>query len=277
MKYFHYYLCRQLKGGGMEIFMKRVLKNFNNLSKRIAYNIYFISNLEEEKDKNTFISKMNTIFNAKKLSEFSQDLAKILDADVLNVSYFDYYPFGASSNSLICNKYESDNYLICSECVSVHLDKSHISIHTYPEKIDDIDIVTFRIDIELSTCGEILPLTAIDFVINFFKADVYVVEYSIRGYTRDKCGKKIFIDEKLKPLKDYISKSAKTDYNMFSEVSPRMNYAYLIASKNFEAIDNNIRYTELDTVKYSKVRIINEIEELVNAQNLEGGNEKLCH
>lgn len=248
--------------------MKKVLTHFNNLSKRITYNIYFIANLKEQKDQNVFISKMNTIFNAENLSLFSRELADILEAEVLNISYFDYYPFGASANSLICNKCESSNQSMFSECISIHLDKSHISIHTYPEKMDNVDIVTFRIDVELSTCGEILPLTAIDFVINYFKADFYTVEYSIRGYTRDEYGKKIFIDEKLKPLMEYLDESTKMIYKVFAKVSEKKNYAYMICAKKIECINNNINYTELDDVNYSKERIVNEIKELENAHDL---------
>ena len=42
-----------------------------------------------------------------------------------------------------------------------HLDKSHVTVHTYPEYHPDNSIATFRVDIEVSTCGEISPLNAL--------------------------------------------------------------------------------------------------------------------
>ena len=41
----------------------------------------------------------------------------------------------------------------------LQLDKSHITVHTYPEYHPDEGISTFRADIDVATCGEIhLPL-----------------------------------------------------------------------------------------------------------------------
>ena len=44
------------------------------------------------------------------------------------------------------------------ETVLAHLDKSHITVHTYPEYNPIGGISTFRADIDVSTCGEISPL-----------------------------------------------------------------------------------------------------------------------
>jgi S-adenosylmethionine decarboxylase len=53
-----------------------------------------------------------------------------------------------------------------TEIVAAHLDKSHICVHTYPETHPDSGICTFRADVEVSTCGRISPLHALDFLIN---------------------------------------------------------------------------------------------------------------
>ena len=41
--------------------------------------------------------------------------------------------------------------------VKMHLDKSHICAHTYPDFQDKGQICSFRIDIDIATCGEISP------------------------------------------------------------------------------------------------------------------------
>ena len=71
-----------------------------------------------------------------------------------------------------------------------HLDKSHITVHTYPESHPYEGISTFRADIDVSTCGYISPLKALNFLINTFKPDIATVDYRIRGFTRDVHGRK---------------------------------------------------------------------------------------
>ena len=44
------------------------------------------------------------------------------------------------------------------ETVLAHLDKSHVTVHTYPEYHPETCIATFRVDIDVATCGEITPL-----------------------------------------------------------------------------------------------------------------------
>ena len=54
------------------------------------------------------------------------------------------------------------------ESVVAHLDKSHVTVHTYPEYHPDNAISTFRVDIDVSTCGKISPLNALDYLIESF-------------------------------------------------------------------------------------------------------------
>ena len=41
------------------------------------------------------------------------------------------------------------------EVILAHLDKSHITVHTYPEYHPHDGVCTFRADIDVSTCGQI--------------------------------------------------------------------------------------------------------------------------
>ena len=51
----------------------------------------------------------------------------------------------------------------------MHLNKSHITVHTYPEYHPDEGISTFRADIDVSTCGEISPLKALNYLDSFVR------------------------------------------------------------------------------------------------------------
>ena len=101
-----------------------------------------------------------------------------------------------------------------TNAVVAHLDKSHITVHTYPESHPDKGISTFRADIDVSTCGEISPLKALNFLINSFSPDIVIADYRVRGFTRDVDGKKYYIDHKINSIQNYIAKETRDLYQM---------------------------------------------------------------
>ena len=100
------------------------------------------------------------------------------------------------------------------DTVLAHLDKSHITVHTYPESHPDDGISTFRADIDVSTCGRISPLKALNYLIHSFDSDIITIDYRVRGFTRDVGGKKLFIDHKINSIQNYISNDTKEIYHM---------------------------------------------------------------
>ena len=95
-----------------------------------------------------------------------------------------------------------------------HLDKRHITVHTYPETHPHNGIATFRADIDVATCGVISPLKALNYLIESFDSDIVVMDYRVRGFTRDVKGKKHYIDHKINSIQDYLAKNIKTRYEM---------------------------------------------------------------
>ena len=77
------------------------------------------------------------------------------------------------------------------ETIHAHLDKSHVTVHTYPEAHPDNAISTFRVDIDVSTCGRVSPLKALNYLIESFDSDIITIDYRVRGFTRDLEGKNI--------------------------------------------------------------------------------------
>lgn len=95
--------------------------------------------------------------------------------------------------------------LIRPETQVGHLDKSHVTVHTYPEYHPETCLATFRVDIDVATCGEITPLSTLDYLISSFDSDIITIDYRVRGFTRDVEGRKLFLDHWVSSVQDYIS------------------------------------------------------------------------
>ncbi|MGI6606762.1 MAG: adenosylmethionine decarboxylase [Peptococcia bacterium] len=205
---------------------KLTLYGFNNLTKSLSFNIYDVCYAETEREKNDYIEYIDEQYNSERLTKILCKVAEIMGANILNISKQDYEPQGASVNLLIaeaplspyeidesCNQGKLNGMLVLSETVHAHLDKSHITVHTYPEHHPENAISTFRVDIDVSTCGMISPLNALNFLIGSFDSDIITIDYRVRGFTRDIQGKKHFIDHTIKSIQDYIDDSTLRTYD----------------------------------------------------------------
>ena len=189
---------------------KLKLYGFNNLTKSLSFNIYdvcYANTLKEQKD---YIDYIDEQYNSKRISDIMTHLTSMIGAQGLSISRQDYDPQGASATFLI-----ADDTMIPSggnEYIA-HLDKSHVTVHTYPEFHPHNSIVTFRVDIDVATCGKITPLTALDFLIGSFDSDIITMDYRVRGFTRNIDGEKIFIDHDITSIQDYINRETLKKYD----------------------------------------------------------------
>jgi len=179
------------------------LYGFNNLTKSLSFNIYDVCYAKTEREQRDYIAYIDEQYNSDRLTNILYHVTDMIGANVLNVSKQDYDPQGASVTFLIAE--ESMVPMPESETVVAHLDKSHVTVHTYPEFHPDNSIATFRVDIDVATCGEITPLSTLDFLIGSFDSDIITMDYRVRGFTRDVAGKKLFMDHDVKTIQDYIS------------------------------------------------------------------------
>ena len=95
------------------------------------------------------------------------------------------------------------------------MDKSHITVHTYPETHPQHGIATFRADIDVATCGVISPLKALNYLIESLESDIVVMDYRVRGFTRDIKGKKHYIDHRINSIQEFLAKNIRSRYEMF--------------------------------------------------------------
>ncbi len=189
--------------------MKIKLYGFNNLTKSLSFNIYDVSYAKTQREQKEYIDYIDEQYNSERITKIMWTLTDMIGAKVLNISKQDYDPQGASVTFLIA---ENSFIPLNGETVVAHLDKSHVTVHTYPEYHPDTSIATFRVDIDVSTCGEITPLSTLDYLIGSFDSDIITIDYRVRGFTRNIGGGKIFIDHKISSIQDYINKETLRKY-----------------------------------------------------------------
>ncbi len=200
---------------------KLKLEGFNNLTKTLSFNIYDICYANTPEHRREYIEYIDEAYNAERLTRILADVCNIIGANILNVARQDYDPQGASVTMLIAEE-DMDGYDISSaaspgplpEAVVGHLDKSHVTVHTYPESHPDNGISTFRADIDVATCGVISPLKALNYLIHSFESDIVILDYRVRGFTRNVRGRKHFIDHKINSIQNFLSRDSRERYEM---------------------------------------------------------------
>lgn len=200
---------------------KLKLHGFNNLTKSLSFNIYDVCYTADIHQRRAYLEYIDEAYNAERLTQILMDVVQIIGANVLNIARQDYDPQGASVTLLISEE------PVCAESLSntpapgplpetvvAHLDKSHIAVHTYPESHPDNGISTFRADIDVSTCGRISPLKALNYLIHSFESDIVIMDYRIRGFTRDIKGRKHYTDHGINSIQNYLSEDTQEKYQM---------------------------------------------------------------
>lgn len=148
-----------------------------------------------------YIDYIDEQYNSDRLTHILTTLTDMIGANVLNISKQDFDPQGASVTLLIAEQ----TMVPIGETQVAHLDKSHVTVHTYPEYHPETCLATFRVDIDVATCGEITPLSTLDYLIGSFDSDIITMDYRVRGFTRDMDGHKLFLDHKVTSIQDYIA------------------------------------------------------------------------
>lgn len=179
---------------------KLKLYGFNNLTKSLSFNIYDVCYAKTPREQKDYIAYIDEQYNSERLTKILTTLTDMIGAKVLNIARQDYDPQGASVTILIAE----GSMIPVGETQLAHLDKSHVTVHTYPEYHPETCLATFRVDIDVATCGEITPLSTLDYLIGSFDSDIITMDYRVRGFTRDLNGRKLFRDKDMTSIQDYI-------------------------------------------------------------------------
>jgi len=278
---------------------KLKLESFNNLTKTLSFNIYDICYAPSEKAQKEYIAYIDEAYNAERLTQILTEVASIIGANVLNIAHQDYDPQGASVTMLISELPISEEpqnpeapgpltadvsgspqtelgletQKPAKDSVVAHLDKSHITVHTYPESHPDNGISTFRADIDVSTCGKISPLRALNYLLHSFESDIVIIDYRVRGFTRDVKGVKHYIDHKINSIQNFVDKNTLVRYqamdvNIYQENvfhTKLMLKDFNLNSYLFGITGNDMQPQEKKTVEQ---RLQREITEIYNGTNI---------
>ncbi|MBS1236204.1 MAG: S-adenosylmethionine decarboxylase [Proteobacteria bacterium] len=278
---------------------KLKLESFNNLTKTLSFNIYDICYAPSEKAQKEYIAYIDEAYNAERLTQILTEVASIIGANVLNIAHQDYDPQGASVTMLISELpiseepqnpeapgpltadvsgslqtelgLETQNPV--KDSVVAHLDKSHITVHTYPESHPDNGISTFRADIDVSTCGKISPLRALNYLLHSFESDIVIIDYRVRGFTRDVKGVKHYIDHKINSIQNFVDKNTLARYQAMDVNIYQENVFHTkLMLKDFNLNSYLFGITENDLQPQEKKAVVqrmqHEITEIYNGTNI---------
>ncbi len=253
------------------------LQGFNNLTKALSFNIYDICYAVTDEQQRNYIEYIDEAYNADRLTAILEEVAEIIGANILNIARQDYDPQGASVTILISEQPVIDKRAagkdVISDAVVAHLDKSHITVHTYPETHPHNGIATFRADIDVATCGVISPLKALNFLIDTLESDIVVMDYRVRGFTRDVKGRKHYIDHRINSIQEYLARPIRSKYEMFDVNVYQENIFHTkmhlkefdLDNYLFEEKAKNLSFKERMRIESALKR---EIEELFHGRNL---------
>ncbi|MDO4582688.1 MAG: adenosylmethionine decarboxylase [Planctomycetia bacterium] len=180
---------------------KLKLYGFNNLTKALSFNIYDVCYAKTEREQRDYLAYIDKQYNSERLTKILTTLTDMIGAKILSIACQDYEPQGASVAILVAE----GSMVPAGETYLAHLDKSHVTVHTYPEYHPETCLATFRVDIDVATCGEITPLSTLDYLIGSFDSDIITMDYRVRGFTRDMNGNKLFLDHKITSIQEYIA------------------------------------------------------------------------
>lgn len=261
---------------------KLKLYGFNNLTKSLSFNLYDICYAISPEHRQEYIEYVDEEYNAERLTQILTKVANIIGATILNIAKQDYDPQGSSVTILIaenetraeiCGDLSNESPGPLPEMVLAHLDKSHLTVHTYPETHPGRGVSTFRVDIDISTCGQISPLKALNYLFHAFNPDICIIDYRVRGFTRDLDGKKYFIDHKINSIQNYIANKTRNLYQMIDVNVYQDNIFHTkMLLKEFD-LDNYLFGTAKQDLKQKektriKKQIKREMIEIYNGQNM---------
>ena len=265
----------------------------NAVAKTLSFNIYDICYAQSEQAQKEYIAYIDDAYNAERLTAILTEVTRIIGAKVLNIAHQDYDPEGASVTMLISEMPLQEEPLNpeapgpvpeatsvaravhrpLPDAVVAHLDKSHITVHTYPESHPDNGIATFRADIDVSTCGKISPLRALNFLLHSFESDIVTIDYRVRGFTRDVKGVKHYIDHKINSIQNFVDKLTLSRYqamdvNVYQENifhTKMMLKEFNLNTYLFGVTEDGLQAPEKKTVTQ---RLQREIVEIFNGTNI---------
>ncbi|MDH3371302.1 MAG: S-adenosylmethionine decarboxylase, partial [Gammaproteobacteria bacterium] len=137
----------------------------------------------------------------------------------------------------------------------------------------DNGFATFRADIDVSTCGKISPLRALNYLIHKFESDIVIIDYRVRGFTRDVKGTKHYIDHKINSIQNFVDKNTLAKYQAMDVNVYQENIFHTKMMLKDSKLDNylfGVKETELPPQEHKIVsnRLKHEMAEIFYGTNM---------
>jgi S-adenosylmethionine decarboxylase len=68
-----------------------------------------------------------------------------------------------------------------------------------------------------------VPLRALDYMFESFENDVVIIDYVVRGFTRDSEGKRVYLDHSVRSIQDFIDPEVLAQYECEDLALPAQN------------------------------------------------------
>jgi S-adenosylmethionine decarboxylase len=213
-----------------------------NLTRSLGFNAYQVLAANSAGDLQASVSYLNEKYNKPFLVGLLEETAGLIGAKVLNLSSETYDPLGASVALLLADGAhpEYSNQLTTNTLLG-HLDKSHLTVHTYPQLHLDTGLCSLRLDLDLATCGAISPLESLPLLFTSITCDVVTIDFRIRGYQRSGAGHLDFGANEVTSIADHLPKITREQYLIEETNTPEiLLYHTRMMRKNIVAVDHSL-------------------------------------
>ena len=150
----------------------------NLVTHSLGVNFYLLAPPQSVSSLSLWAENIDQTYSEQGLEKLIRKLSDDLGAQTMSFSAVSYDPHGASANLLIAQHVST----------LAHLDASHISSHTYFDVGNIERWSTFRLELEISTCGDIHPMSRLNELFHKLKPHFATVDSRSRGAETDSEG-----------------------------------------------------------------------------------------
>jgi len=174
----------------------------NLITHSLGANFYLVLPPQDPALVRQWAERTDEAFSEARLELLLRNLSLEIGAKTMSFSAVTYQPHGASANLLIAQHISA----------LAHLDASHISTHTYFDLGDLRRWSSFRLELEISTCGDIHPVVCLENLFKGLNPHFVTLDTRSRGISTDKNGELKLVGQSAPPAELTMSGSELSGY-----------------------------------------------------------------
>ncbi len=211
-----------------------------NLTKSLGFNAYQVLASNSEAGLRDAATYLNQKYDTSFLIDLLEQSASLIGTKILSLSTETYDPVGASVAILLANDGHPGDAQQSSKVLLGHLDKSHITVHTYPQLHPETGLCSLRLDLDLATCGTISPLESLPQLFSKIVCDVVTIDFRIRGYRLSAAKQLDFGSGGTRPILDYLPPGYAKNYHVHTINEPKIRFFHTRLLRKQIDLNNHI-------------------------------------